>query len=204
MDLADVVGGHQPRRVTVRLVPDNNLADAYQQAQDELSAAVQASQSLDTTAAQKARETVERLERQVADVSVEFVLQSIGRAAWVKLRDQHQPTNAQRDMYRKQGVVLDHNPDTFPVAAIAASLVEPSAGSPAETKQLVQRMWDEWNFGECERLWRACLEANLGAMSVPKRWTGSGTTPSSGQSSGSLGTPESPEASSTDGGSPAV
>lgn len=201
MDLADVVGGHKPRRVSVRLCPDNELAVAYAEARHDLEQAVKQSTSLDGTATGKAREAVAELQKAVEDASVEFTLQSIGRAAWTKLRDKHQPSKAQREQYRQVGQILDHNPDTFPQAAIAASLIEPVAESAAETVALVNRIWDEWTWGECERLWNACLEANLGALTVPKQSTASVKTRTTGQNSESPETQGSPEASSTDGGS---
>ena len=201
MGLAEVVSGHKPRQVTVRLCPDVQLADELAQARQTLQEFRKASSTLDETAIQEALQKVEDLQATVDEVTVEFVLQGIPRAKWRTLQDQHQPSKKQREQFLQQGVILDHDPDTFPPAAIAASLVSPVEDTPEATLQQIQKLWDEWHYGEAERLWRACLEANLGVASVPKRSTGSVTTSRSETKSEPLTNSESPGQSFSDVGS---
>lgn len=58
---------------------------------------------------------------------------------------------------------LDHNPDTFPIAAIAASAAEP-----AMTEDEVRRLEQALNNSQFDALWAHCLEANIGGLQAPK------------------------------------
>jgi hypothetical protein len=91
---------------------------------------------------------------------VEFVFRGIGRHAWELLVDEHRPTKEQQDKHRRanpKAGPLEWNPETFPVAAVAASLSEPEL-----TAGEVQEIWDDpdWNDAELAALFFAALESN--------------------------------------------
>lgn len=100
------------------------------------------------------------IEDEMAAKSVTFRFRSIGHRAWADLLRKHPPT---RDQLAKRRD-MDHNPETFPYAAIAASCIEPVM-TVDEVKRLeASPAFDvqAWN-----QLWGACLEANVAAV-APK------------------------------------
>lgn len=107
----------------------------------------------------------------------DFVVESIGAAAWQELVSAHPPTKEQRE---RLGRDLDYNPDTFPVAALAVCLVDPEADTVEEVQdlkaKLPQAVW--------QQLWTGCLRANIGVNRVPPSLTGSHATSGSGPKSG--------------------
>jgi hypothetical protein len=95
-----------------------------------------------------------------ADGAVEVVMRSIGRGRWERLREAHPPTEEQiADAKTKMGedAVLEFNPDTFPIVAIAASCIQPEL-----TEAQVAEIWDseDWNEEECARLLQMALQVN--------------------------------------------
>lgn len=95
---------------------------------------------------------VAALSKKVEAKTRTFVFRSIGRREWRKLSSEHPPTDEQKD----QEPELDHNPDTFPPAAIAASCMEPKL-----TLDDAAWLCDELPDGEFFRIWQAVLSANL-------------------------------------------
>ncbi len=106
-----------------------------------------------------AREELDRVKAAVRDSGVEVVAQSIGRDAWEKLKLSCPPTEDQIKEYKARGGdgEPDYNWDTFPVPAIAASLVQP-----VMTEAQVDELWNSplWNDAECARLFEMALQAN--------------------------------------------
>lgn len=85
---------------------------------------------------------------------VEFRFASIGRKAWRDLALEHLPTEDDK----KLGA--DFNTQTFPLAAMAASCVDPVGVDFEElSEKLTQAQWDQ--------LWEACSVANKGTGDVP-------------------------------------
>lgn len=80
-----------------------------------------------------------------------FTFASIGARRWSDLLSDHPPTKEQR----KEG--LDHDPDPFSRAAMAAS-----AATPTLTTDDLEWMSDNLSLGQYRRLWTACLAANVG------------------------------------------
>lgn len=104
--------------------------------------------------------TVDEL-RNEADGKTHFLtFVAIGGRAWRELLAQHPPT---REQSLKHGMSLDNNPETFPQAAMAASCVQPGLS-------LEQAEWlvDNLNVLEVQRLWTACLDANVVGVDLPK------------------------------------
>jgi hypothetical protein len=59
--------------------------------------------------------------------------------------------------------MLDHNPDTFPVAAIAAC-----ASDPVLTEEQAQRIHDTVRLGDWERIWATVRSLNTDQAAAPK------------------------------------
>lgn len=151
------------KRVSILLDPD--LADRLTEARNAFdlariryeNAPQNSGRGDEFDAAQAAHDAaVEAARDQVA----EFVFRGIGRRAWERLVDDHRATKDQQDKHRRANPKtgpLEWNPETFPVAAVAASLVEPSL-----TAADVQEIWDDpdWNDAELGSLFFAALEAN--------------------------------------------
>jgi len=102
---------------------------------------------------------LEALQGEMEAAKVEFRFRNIGRKAWADLLAAHPPTKEQRTDLK-----TDHNPETFPVAAIAASCSEPAGMSEDAVRRLEAALTDS----QFTVLWRACVDANLGGVEVPK------------------------------------
>lgn len=106
--------------------------------------------------ADQARDAVRR-----ADGAVEIVMKSIGRGPWEKLKEAHPPTEQQQAKVKEtagEEASLEFNPDTFPIAAIAASCVQPTLTE----DQVREEIWEseDWNEEECARLLQMAMQAN--------------------------------------------
>ena len=108
----------------------------------------------------RAQEEANRARDAVRESSLEVVMRSIGRGRWEKLKEAHPPTEAQQEMAKSkmgEDAVLEYNPDTFPIVAIAASCIQPVL-----TEDDVRQVWasEDWNEEECARLLQMALQAN--------------------------------------------
>lgn len=95
-----------------------------------------------------------------AGAIAEIKVRGIGRQRYDKLQADHPPTEEQRKKHKRENPEqppLTENPDTFPIALIAACAVEPTM-----TVEQVKELWDsdEWNLAECMTLMMACIEVN--------------------------------------------
>lgn len=99
-------------------------------------------------------EQVQQFEARVEAELVPFKFRSIGRRAWADLLKEHPPTPEQ---IRENPKGIDHNTETFPIAALAASSVEPKMDYAA-----VERLDKALNDTQFTKLWVACLDANKG------------------------------------------
>lgn len=107
---------------------------------------------------------METMRERVAEASITFTFRSIGRKPWDDLVGEHPPTKDQVDKAKREGLgVPNVNQDSFPVAAIAASVVEPTL-----TVDDVKDMWDspDWSDGELTILYQAALMVNQQARVV--------------------------------------
>lgn len=88
-----------------------------------------------------------------------FKFRAVGQRKWADLLAANPPTAAQR----KDNPRLDHNPVTFPIAAIAASCVDPVL-----TEAQVYLFEERLDVAQWALLLGACFEANMGAGNLPK------------------------------------
>lgn len=91
---------------------------------------------------------------------VEFVFTSIGRRAWTDLLLAHPAPDAQLEVEPE----IPYDLETFPAAAMLASCTSPSDGDLAWWLMVNA----EWNVGQVQRLWDACLRAQTRVADAPK------------------------------------
>lgn len=177
-----------PRR-TVTVCTRGDISERLEQLQDELAQARAADpDSLSNPAAAQKAAEIEALALEAVQHERAFVLEAIGNRPWADLIAQHPPTKAQR----ADG--LDHDPSTFPVAAVAASSV-----SPKMTAEQAGRLADRLSVGQWLKLWTACLEVNIGPGDLPKFVTAIATARAIEPSSTTAAPEGSPDPSSSAG-----
>jgi hypothetical protein len=103
------------------------------------------------------------LEQRARDATVEIKVAHIGKR-WQTLLDAHPPTKAQK---AKHGARLDHNPDTFPYAAVAACIVEVDGEAVDESDESVRDFFDPLPDGEFASTWLTVQAVNVGTNTVP-------------------------------------
>lgn len=97
---------------------------------------------------------IAELEAKMLASVIEFRFKSIGHRAWRDLLAAHPPTKAQRSAER----LVDHNPDTFPYEAMAASCIDPVM-TVDDVRRLERTPLIDVQFWDT--LWSACLRANV-------------------------------------------
>lgn len=152
----DVLAAAKPRTETIRLLFDSDLAARHEAA----SAALAVAQGDGTSEARllAIADDVLAVEAEIRAAEVEVVVQSIGKHAWSELLADHPPTLEHRSMYGRR---LDHNPETFPYVAIAASVIEPEGMTDEKARALEEVV----SVHEWDLLWGAVLKVNVGARS---------------------------------------
>lgn len=149
---------------SVTLVLDPDVAEAWAEAESKLDAArsdlEQGFSAERQNAVDRAEEELEALRPEYDEAAVELVVKGIGRPAWNALADEYSPTDKQRREARKlYGPMADqrYNPDTFPLALLAASLVEPEM-----TVEELNELFDSDGYNDAERnmLIAAAMEVN--------------------------------------------
>lgn len=99
-------------------------------------------------------ERLTKIEAEMAAAMIEFRFVSVGHRAWADLLRAHPPTKAQLEADRK----LDHNPDTFVYAAMAASCADPVMTADDVRRLEESQMMDVRSWSE---MWAACIRANV-------------------------------------------
>lgn len=138
-------------------------------------------------------EELRAFEDRVESEKVPFKFKSIGHRAWADLLAEHPPTLEQRRADPK----ADHNPKTFPIAAMAASSHEPTMEYAD-----VERLDKALNDSQFVKLWKACLDANMG-LEAPKQAAAGLILRASGRLGGSAANEGSLDQSSSEGNEPA-
>ncbi len=101
----------------------------------------------------KKKQPLERVVKVALDDASTVVLRfrAVGHKRYKALLDAHPPTDEQKQDENHP----PYNSETFPIALIAASCVEPRM-----TEEQVQELDDEWNTSELVPLWLAAIEVN--------------------------------------------
>lgn len=156
--LDDFAAAHKPARATARVGFRQDLWDRHARLEAELSDAIRGDSTENRDPlAPGVVDQIEALEAEIRAGEQEFTFESIGRQAWTKLLAEHPPSAEHRDLGS------DHNPETFPPAAVAASSAEPKVSVETATE-----MFNRLNIAQWTRIWSAVLTANLGGGESPK------------------------------------
>lgn len=156
-DIKQILAQAKPKTVTVRVCLRGDLLARHEQLEVDLARAREfdATSNEHDTAPAIAKK-IEALEAELTKNETAFTFGAIGQKAWRLLLDKHGPSTQDR----AEGYEFD--PVTFPVAAIAASAVDPEM-----SEDDTDRLYELLNFGQWQMLWSACLAANVEGTSVP-------------------------------------
>lgn len=155
---AEYMAEYTPDRREIRVILDGSLRSDLAQAEARLEAATEDDD------AQQARQVVDALKAEAIEKTHVLVFESLGRKRWLKLVDEHPPTEESRERF---GGGYDYDPDTFAAAAIAATCVDPKMNE-AEAQWLLDQL--PVNIGEA--IFATAVAANLiggGGNGHPKR-----------------------------------
>jgi hypothetical protein len=182
----DFLGEYEAPSTEVEVCPRAELVAKHQELERRLVEAGQSSSSsLADDGSRRLAEQLQAVETEMSDTARRFRFRALSRRAWRDLLSQHPP--------RKQDKAdqLDFNPETFPVAAIAACALEP-----AMTAEQASLLEDRLPLGQFQKLWGAVLDVNLGVSDTPKSVLATAILRMNGASSTSAASAASPEASS--------
>lgn len=186
----DILAATKPREATARILLDQGLL-AEQESLNEQLAAITTADSLERPAeAIELARRLDDLERRIDGEKVPFTFRAIGHRRWMDLLRDHPPTKEQK----ATNPYLDHDPETFPAAAVAASCVEP-----AMTAEQAGMLEDRLSLAQWSELWAACLTANVGGDQSPKSVAAGLILRRNGGSATTAANEESPAPSSSDG-----
>lgn len=148
----EILERKKPNRQTIWVPYDNQLAEEYQTAETDWQAAKSfATVRVDDKEAQgrlaEAEEAMNRAKEALREASFRFVFQAVGRKRYEELVTEHPATKEQQRKARElRQDVPEFNEDTFPLALVAASLVEPELDVDD-----VKRLWESDNFSVAEQ-----------------------------------------------------
>lgn len=152
-DFTDIAARRKPRRHTVWVVLDHDLADQIAQLERDVRAAkLQDARENRTPQAPQLQAELERLEVEIHDAAEPFTFQALPRREYRELLESHpDPAGEKR-----------WNTETFPPALIAASSVDPPM-----TLEQAETAYTEWDTTQAETLFWGAYQANEGESQVP-------------------------------------
>lgn len=171
----DHLKAKKPVEDVVEILLDDDAAKAVSDARDALLDAETALNAKPSDPKlKKAREEARKaLDAAIAAQDSEIVtikFRSCGRKRYEEILDAHPPTEEQQRKAKEQGGEAAWDSETFPVALIAASAVEPEL-----TEDQVRELFDEWNNAESQMLFLAAFRVNTNRR-VPDLGNGFGGT----------------------------
>lgn len=158
MNVDELIATAQHRTEVVRICARGDLVARHAEAVHALGDATHADDSLaGSPEITSAAGEVVSIEAEMEAATVEFTIGSVSRKRWADLLAKHPPSKEQR----RAG--LDHDPVTFPVAAIAACCKDPEM-----TVEQSERLADVLPPGEWVKLWSAAFRLNITETPFPK------------------------------------
>lgn len=100
---------------------------------------------------------IKDLEAELRKSSIKIVVQSMTRKAYDLIISAHPPTEAQLEEYKSSRQKPQFNLDTYPMALVLASVVEPDV-DPVELEAWFDS--EAWSGGEFTELFTACIQIN--------------------------------------------
>jgi hypothetical protein len=155
-DIDEVLAGIKPAQRTVPVCIDGTLGELLDEAKAEWADAVEGSVAVGNPAVSAALDRIRDLEAQAESATVEFTVRNIGRKAWRKLITEHPPPADDLEGWR-------FDPETFPVAALAASCVDP-----VMTLEQADLLAAKLSDGQFQKLSAAVFDVNVGDDLIPK------------------------------------
>lgn len=159
--ISDRLAKAQPRTETVSICLNGSLVNRHEEAAIALDQATRADDSLTLSAAvREAAAAVKAIEAQIDEETVRFVIATVSREEWADLLAANPPTKEERRAGH------DHDPKRFPVAAVAACVIEPEDFTLADAQELARSK--SVPPGEFNKLWVAALMLNVAGTPSPK------------------------------------
>lgn len=159
-DVDAIIAEAAPRTREVQVCLNAGLVTAHEEAVQDLQKAMDDDDGLvGSDAVRAAAKRVQDIEKQLEAATYTFRLRAVSRKTWADLLAKYPPSAE----HRRAG--HDADPDRFPVAAVAACLVEPQL-----TEDQVRRLAesDAMTFGEWQKLWLAVMALNVPPVPAPK------------------------------------
>lgn len=155
----------KPLTKAVRLAFDFELIENFEEARKEVKKATIGARANPTSQSikaelEEANETLINAEAELKAESIEFKFRAVGRKSYERLISDHPLREENHDIVRREGQDPDtfpFDPESFPIALIAASMVEPEM-SPEEAEAWLGE--DNWSSSEVEALFTAAMEVN--------------------------------------------
>lgn len=158
MNLDELIATAQPRTETVRVCARGDLVEKHAAAVAAYQAALDADDSLaGSHASREAAGAVQAIEAEQDAHTVSLTVRAVSRNEWADLLASNAPTKEQR----RSGYPA--NPDTFPVAVVAACTVE-LAGDETKAQELAGVL----HMGEWAKLENTALRLNGNETPHPK------------------------------------
>jgi hypothetical protein len=163
-EFEDLQRRHTKRTKSVPVCFDQALLEELEGARKRLQK-YESDGMLDDSVKQDLGEDVAKLQAKAKDATITIVFQAVGRRRWREMVSDHPPTDEQK----AEDPDAEFDPETFLAAAMADSCagtrqVDAPKDQPLRMKlSRAQFQWiiDEFTFGDVDRIWAACLEANL-------------------------------------------
>lgn len=163
--LAQAEDAGNRRTATVSLLLRQDLARRHADLEADLAKAVEEDNTQNRTPlAPGIAQQIVDLEAEMDAAKVTFVFRAVSRRQWVDMLAAHPPTKEQlkaiaatsTDPLRRPS--LEFNPDTFPVAVIAAACHDP-----AMTAEDAERLANSLTDSQFSSLWEAAVKVNVGS-----------------------------------------
>lgn len=150
----------QPVTRKVTLAGDTEVATALREAQEELRRVEARNQARVTEASTRQvmelQQRIDGLTAEYQETSITFTFRSIGRKRYEKLMNDHAPTDEQRAAAGDKADQILFNSDTFPMALIMESLVDPRPED-GQYEEFASWIEDDFNNAEFYELWLAAF-----------------------------------------------
>lgn len=156
MNIDDLIATAQPRTEVVRICARGDLVSRHQEAVARLRESTSGDDSLaGNPATQAAAGEVVAIEAEQDAATVDFTVHAVSRQVWADLLAKHPPSAEDRRAGH------DHNPQTFPVAAIAACVDDLSVEQATKLSEVL-------HMGEWNKLWVTVIGLNVTGTPTPK------------------------------------
>lgn len=181
----DLIATAQPVTEQVPVCARGDLVAKHRAAVAALAEASRDDDTLTGSGAREAAAAVKAVEDEMEAATVMFTVGTVSRNQWADLLALYPPSREQR----RTG--LDHDPSTFPPAAVAASVQTPKVTEDQAAKLCATLPTGEWN-----KLWGAVCALNLNETPRPKLAAATAILQANGPSSTTSDLEESREAGS--------